>query len=65
MKRRRKGLGGLQQEPTGIWTVRAYINGKRVSKSTGTSDRAEAEKFAADYLRPYVQGDAQKTYENI
>ena len=65
MKRRHKGLGGLQQEPTGIWTVRAYINGKRVSKSTGTRDRAEAEKFAADYLRPYVQGDAQKTYENI
>ena len=65
MKRRHKGLGGLQQEPTGIWTVRAYINGKRVSKSTGTRNRAEAEKFAADYLRPYVQGDAQKTYENI
>ena len=64
-RRRRKGMGGLQQEPTGIWTVRAYINGKRVSKSTGTTDRGEAEKFAADYLRPYVQGDAQKTYDNI
>ena len=65
MGRRRKGLGGLQQEPTGIWTVRAYINGKRVSKSTGTKDRKEAEKFAADYLRPYVKGDAQRTYDNI
>ena len=63
--RRTKGLGGLQQEKTGIWTVRALVNGKRVSKSTGTRDRAEAEQFAKKFLAPYVKDDAERTYENI
>ena len=63
--RRSKGLGGLQQEKTGIWTVRVLVNGKRVSKSTGTRDRAEAEQFAKKFLAPYVKDDASRTYENI
>ena len=45
-RRRSKGLGGLQLEKTGIWTVRCLINGKRVSKSTGTRDREEAEQHS-------------------
>ncbi len=64
-RRRVKGLGGLQQEKTGYWTLRCTINGKRVSKSTGTKDRAEAEQFARRYLAPYVKDDAQRTYANI
>ncbi len=64
-RRRAKGLGGLQQEKTGIWTVRVLINGKRVSKSTGTRDRAEAEQFARRFLAPYVKDDAARTFENI
>ena len=64
-RRRAKGLGGLQQERTGIWTLRALVNGKRISKSTGTRDRAEAEQFAKRFLAPYVKDDAAKTYENI
>ena len=64
-RRRGKGLGGLQLEKTGIWTVRCIINGKRVSKSTGTRDRAEAEQFAKRFIAPYVKDDAARTFENI
>ena len=64
-RRRGKGLGGLQLEKTGIWTLRCLINGKRVSKSTGTRDRAEAEQFARRFLAPYVKDDAARTFENI
>ena len=64
-RRRGKGLGGLQLEKTGIWTLRCIINGKRVSKSTGTRDRAEAEQFAKRFLAPYVKDDAARTFENI
>ena len=64
-RRREKGLGGLQLEKTGIWTLRCLINGKRVSKSTGTRDREEAEQFAKRFLAPYVKDDAARTFENI
>lgn len=64
-KRRTKGLGGLQLEKTGMWTLRCIINGKRISKSTGTKDRAEAEQFARRFLAPYVKDDAARTFENI
>jgi len=64
-RRRSKGLGGLQLEKTGIWTLRCLINGKRVSKSTGTRDRTEAEQFARKFLAPYVKDDAARTFENI
>ncbi|MBR4259902.1 MAG: site-specific integrase, partial [Kiritimatiellae bacterium] len=64
-RRRTKGLGGLQLEKTGMWTLRCIINGKRVAKSTGTKDRAEAELFAKKFLAPYVKDDAARTYENI
>lgn len=64
-RRRTKGLGGLQLEKTGIWTVRCVVNGKRISKSTGTRDRAEAEQFAKKFLAPYVKDDAARTFENI
>lgn len=64
-RRRTKGLGGLQLEKTGIWTLRCIINGRRISKSTGTRDRAEAELFAKRYLAPYVKDDPERTYQNI
>ncbi len=64
-RRRTKGDGGLQLERTGIWTLRCKINGKRISKSTGTRDRQEAEQFARRYLAPYVKDSPEKTYENI
>ncbi len=63
--RRTKGMGGLQLEKTGMWTLRCNINGKRIAKSTGTKDRAEAEQFAKRFLAPYVKDDAARTYANI
>ena len=62
---REKGKGTLQLEKNGVWTLRATINGVRVSKSTKTKDRAEAEKFLEDYMRPYVKGDNLASYHNI
>ena len=41
---REKGTGSLQKEPSGRWTMRICIDGKRLSQSTGTKDRMEAER---------------------
>lgn len=64
-QRREHGTGSLQLEKNGKYTIRAMINGKRFSKSTGTSDRAEAERIMAKFLRPYVKNDAAETYRNL
>ena len=40
---REKGMGNLQQEKSGRWTVRFCVNGKRVSRSARTKDRQIAE----------------------
>ena len=64
-QRRSKGTGGLQQEKTGMYTVRCIINGKRIAKSTGTTDRAEAERFLKRFLAPYVKSDAERTFVKI
>ncbi len=64
-ERRTKGMGGLQLERSGMWTLRCVVNGKRISKSTGTRNRAEAEQFAKRFLAPYVKDDAARTYANI
>ena len=47
---REKGTGSLQLEKSGRWTVRVGINGKRLSRSTGTRDRAKAEVYLQRYL---------------
>ncbi len=53
---REKGTGNLQQEKSGRWTVRIGINGKRISRSTGTQDRTKAEKFLERFLAPLGLG---------
>lgn len=63
--RRFKGSGGLQREKSGIWTLRCLVNGKRISKSTGTRDLVAAEQFAKRFLAPYVKDDPARTYANI
>ena len=40
--RRGSGTGSLQREPTGIYTIRAVINGQRFAKTTRTRDYDEA-----------------------
>lgn len=63
--RRSKGSGGLQREKSGIWTLRCLVNGKRISKSTGTRDLVAAEQFVKRFLAPYVKDDPARTYANI
>ena len=53
---REKGTGNLQQEKSGRWTIRVGINGRRLSRSTGTMDRTKAEAFLGRFLAPMGLG---------
>ena len=53
---REKGTGSLQKEKSGRYTARIGINGKRLSRSTGTTDRAKAERFLNRFLAPLGLG---------
>ena len=53
---REKGRGNLQQEKSGRWTLRVGINGRRLSRSTGTTDRDKAEKILERFLAPLGLG---------
>lgn len=54
---REKRTGNLQCEKSGRWTVRVGINGKRLSRSTRTTDREKAERFLKRFLTPLGLGD--------
>lgn len=54
---REKGMGSLQLEKSGRWTVRIGINGKRISRSARTKDRDKAERFLQRMLAPLGLGD--------
>lgn len=54
---REKGMGNLQQEKSGRWTMRVGINGKRICRSTRTTDRAKAERMLQRFLAPLGLGD--------
>ena len=53
---REKGMGSLQLEKSGRWTMRVGINGKRYSRTTRTTDREKAEKFLERFLGPLGLG---------
>lgn len=53
---RGKGMGNLQREKGGNWTMRVSFHGKRLSRSTGTSDKAKAERFLDKFLSPLGLG---------
>jgi len=53
---REKGMGSLQLEKGGRWTMRVCVNGKRYSRSTGTRDREAAERFVQRFLAPLGLG---------
>ena len=54
---RKRGTGNLQQEKNGTWTLRVGWKGRRLSRSTGTTDRARAEKALAKFLAPLGGGE--------
>jgi len=53
---REKGTGSLQREKSGRWTLRVGINGRRLSRSTGTTDKDKAERFLQRFLAPLGLG---------
>ncbi len=54
---REKGMGNLQMEKSGRWTMRVCIQGKRYSRSTRTKDRNQAERFLQRFLAPFGLGE--------
>ncbi len=54
---REKGMGSLQREKSGRWTMRVSIDGKRYSRSTRTKDRFEAERILQRFLAPLGLGE--------
>ena len=54
---REKGVGNLQQEKGGRWTMRVGIKGKRYSRSTRTTDREKAERYLQRFLAPFGLGE--------
>ena len=53
---REKGTGNLQREKSGRWTLRVGINGRRLSRSTGTKDYDKAEAILNRFLAPLGLG---------
>ena len=54
---REKGMGNLQLEKSGRWTMRVGINGKRYCRSTRTKDRDQAERDLQRFLAPWGLGE--------
>lgn len=54
---REKGMGSLQLEKSGRWTMRVGIKGKRYCRSTRTKDKAQAERFLQRFLAPFGLGE--------
>ena len=54
---REKGMGNLQREKSGRWTMRVCIKGKRYARSTRTTDREKAERFLQRFLAPLGLGE--------
>ncbi len=54
---REKGMGNLQREKSGRWTMRVGINGKRYCRSTRTKDRDQAERVLQRFLSPFGLGE--------
>lgn len=56
---REKGMGSLQREKSGRWTIRVSIGGKRYSRSTRTTDKAKAERMLMRFLAPLGLGECR------
>ena len=53
--------GTLEPTKSGIYLARIMINGKRLSRSTGTKIKAEAEQFLKDWSEPFRLRDKIKS----
>ena len=62
---REKGMGNLQREKSGRWTLRVGINGKCISRSTGTTDREKAEEYLQRFLAPLGLGSRRLPLSDV
>ena len=62
---REKGMGNLQREKSGRWTMRVGINGKRYCRSTRTTDRDKAERILQRFLAPLGLGEHRLPLANV
>ena len=61
---RANGHGSLERRGK-IWLARWMVDGKRFTRSTGTSDRREAEKILAEIVKPFQAKDDAERLENL
>lgn len=54
---REKGMGNLQLEKSGRWTMRVSLNGNRFCRSTRTKDKNQAEQMLMRFLAPLGLGE--------
>ena len=54
---REKGMGNLQREKSGRWTMRVGICGKRFCRSTRTKDKDKAERYLQRFLAQFGLGE--------
>lgn len=62
---REKGMGNLQREKSGRWTMRVSIMGKRYSRSTRTTDREKAERYLQRFLAPFGLGERRLPLSDV
>lgn len=62
---REKGMGNLQLEKSGRWTIRVSIGGKRFCRSARTADREQAERFLQRFLAPFGLGSTKLPLANV
>jgi integrase len=55
----------FQRKPGGAWYVKVYVDHKAIIKSLGTNNRREAERRKADFMAPYLAGDAIDTLKAV
>ena len=64
-KARRKGAGTLEKRPDGVYRARWTVDGKTFTRTTGTTDRREAEKRLAEFVAPFNLKDEAATLEGL
>lgn len=63
-KQRSKGLGTLERRGR-VWRARWTVDGKTYTRTTGTSDRREAEKILAEIIAPFAAKSDAERLENL
>ena len=62
---RRKGAGTLEKRPDGVFRARWTVDGKTYTRTTGTTDRREAEKRLAEIVAPFNLKSEAATLEGL